>query len=412
MKATANKLKLINDPVYGFIKIPSPLIFDLMEHPWFQRLRRIKQLGLTHLVYPGALHTRFHHALGAMWLTTQALDTLKSKGVQITDEETEATIAAVLLHDIGHGPFSHTLEKSIVLGVGHEDISLALMEFLNKEFNGKLNLAIKIFQNKYRKQYLHQLISSQLDMDRMDYLRRDSFFTGVVEGTIGSERIIKMLDVVKNQLVIEAKGIYSIEKFIIARRLMYWQVYLHKTVLSAEQLLSCILKRARFLAQNNIEVFATPAFRFFLQNTMKQKDFLTNRDYLDLFCQLDDNDITASIKVWQKHPDKVLRLLSDSLINRQLFAVSITTHKGSENQISKLKARVMDKLKISAEDAAYFVMSGVVENSAYIATEDNIKIKMQNGKLTDLAKASDQYNISALSKTVRKYFICYPDEVE
>ena len=338
-----NKRKIINDPIYGFITLPNDLVFDLINHPIFQRLRRIKQLGLTNLVYPGALHTRFHHAIGAMHLMTEALLVLKSKGVNITDEESEAAIIAILLHDIGHGPFSHALEHTIVKGISHEDISMMLMNELNITFKGKLTLAIKIFKGDYSKKYLHQLVSSQLDMDRLDYLKRDSFFTGVSEGVVSSDRIIKMLNVAKGELVIEAKGIYSVEKFLIARRLMYWQVYLHKTVLSAENLLVKILKRAKELSLSGTELFATPALSLFLKNNFNKKDFTSKKELLNQFVLLDDYDIMASVKVWTLSDDKILSLLCSSLIDRNLYKIELQNKKFNSSYIKTLQEKIMKK---------------------------------------------------------------------
>lgn len=405
-----NKNKIINDPVYGFIKIPYDLVFELMEHPWFQRLRRIKQLGLTHLVYPGALHTRFHHALGAMWLTTQAIDNLKLKGVKISDEEAEATCVAVLLHDIGHGPFSHALENSIVQSANHEKISSLLMASLNIQFKGRLKLAIDIFNENYHKRFLHQLVSGQLDMDRLDYLRRDCFFTGVIEGMIGSDRIIKMLDVRNDQLVIEVKGIYSIENFIISRRLMYWQVYLHKTVLAAEQVLIAILKRAKQLAKQNVALFATPALHHFLYSKITAKQFILEPVHIEQFSLLDDNDITTSIKVWQENPDTVLSTLCKNILNRILPEVIISEKETSLLEIEKKRKHVADLLNISMEDANYFVLEGKVENNAYNREVNAIKILYQDGSVRDIAKASDQHNIMALSKTVKKYYLTWYEQ--
>jgi HD superfamily phosphohydrolase len=407
-----NKNKIINDPVYGFIKIPYDLVFELMEHPWFQRLRRIKQLGLTHLVYPGALHTRFHHALGAMWLTTQAIDNLKLKGVKISDKEAEATCVAVLLHDIGHGPFSHALENSIVQNVQHETISTVIMQQLNKEFKGKLTLAIDIFNDVYGKKFLHQLVSGQLDMDRLDYLRRDCFFTGVLEGMIGSDRIIKMLDVRDDELVVEVKGIYSIENFIISRRLMYWQVYLHKTVLAAEQILIAVLKRAKQLAQQNVELFATPALKHFLYSKISAKQFMEDPQHILQFSQLDDNDITASIKVWQQHADIVLSTLCRNILDRKLPEVIITDKPTSPIEIEKKQNHLAQLLKISFDDAAYFVLEGKVENNAYNSVVNAIKILYQDGVVRNIAEASDTHNIMALSKTVKKYYLTWYNEIE
>ena len=406
-----NKRKIINDPIYGFVTIPDDLIYDLINHRYFQRLRRIKQLGLTNLVYPGALHTRFHHAIGAMHLMQEALLTLKQKGVIITPEEEQATMVAILLHDIGHGPFSHALEHSIVTGVSHETISSLLMETLNKEFKGKLSLAIKIFNDGYKKKFLHQLVSSQLDMDRLDYLKRDSFFTGVNEGVISSDRIIKMLDVVNNHLVVEVKGIYSIEKFLIARRLMYWQVYLHKTVLGAETLLVKILKRAKELSAEGKELFATPVFKKFLQNNFTKSDFEKDNSLLNDFAKLDDTDISASVKTWVDEEDKILSLLCQKLINRQLLRVELQNTAFPAAYKNKILDKVMTKYKLSRKEASYFIMNDSVNNSAYLASKFSINILMNDGKLMDVADASDQLNLQKLSQTVTKHYLCYPKEI-
>lgn len=408
---TKNKRKIINDPIYGFVTIPDDLIYDLMNHRYFQRLRRIKQLGLTNLVYPGALHTRFHHAIGAMHLMQEALLTLKQKGVAITPDEEQATLIAILLHDIGHGPFSHALEHSIVTGVSHETISSLLMEALNKEFKGKLSLAIKIFNDGYKKKFLHELVSSQLDMDRLDYLKRDSFFTGVNEGVISSDRIIKMLDVVNNHLVVEVKGIYSVEKFLIARRLMYWQVYLHKTVLGAETLLVNILKRAKELSAEGKDLFATPVFKKFLQNNFTKSDFEKDSRLLDDFAKLDDTDIAASIKTWVDDNDKILSLLCRKLIHRQLLRVELQSTPFAAAYKNKILEMVMAKYKFSRKEAAYLVMNDSVNNSAYLASKFKINILMNDGKLMDVAEASDQLNLQKLSQTVTKHYLCYPKEL-
>jgi HD superfamily phosphohydrolase len=408
---TKNKRKIINDPIYGFVTIPDDLIYDLMNHRYFQRLRRIKQLGLTNLVYPGALHTRFHHAIGAMHLMQEALLTLKQKGVVITPEEEQATLIAILLHDIGHGPFSHALEHSIVTGVSHETISSLLMETLNKEFKGKLSLAIKIFNDGYKKKFLHELVSSQLDMDRLDYLKRDSFFTGVNEGVISSDRIIKMLDVVNNHLVVEVKGIYSVEKFLIARRLMYWQVYLHKTVLGAEMLLVNILKRAKELSAQGKELFATPVFKKFLQNNFTESDFEKAATLLNDFAKLDDTDIAASVKTWVDDDDKILSLLCQKLINRQLLRVELQSTPFAAAYKNKIIEKVMAKYKFSRKEASYLVMNDSVNNSAYLATKFKINVLMNDGKLMDVAEASDQLNLQKLSQTVTKHYLCYPKEL-
>lgn len=405
---TPNKLKIFNDPIYGFVSLHYEIIFDLIEHPYFQRLRRIKQLGLTNLVYPGALHTRFHHAMGAMHLMSQAIEVIRSKGHEITEEEAKGVTIAILLHDIGHGPFSHALEHSIVNNISHEDISELFMQRLNKEFDNQLQLAITIFQNKYKKKFLHQLVSSQLDMDRLDYLKRDSFFTGVSEGVVSSERIIKMLNVVNDQLAVEAKGIYSIEKFIIARRLMYWQVYLHKAVLSAESLLVTILKRAKELAEKNTPLFCTPALKQFLYNEYEKKDFATKHGLLDEFALLDDYDIMTSIKVWTEHKDVVLSMLCKQLVNRRLFRVDMQKNPFKEERIAEIKKQMMQRFKLSKEEVNYFVLTGTVTNDAYRADKIRINILFKDGTVTDIAEASDQLSIDVLSKTVKKYYLCYP----
>jgi len=404
-----NKRKIFNDPVYGFIALPFDLIFDIIEHPYFQRLRRIKQLGLTHLVYPGALHTRFHHAMGAMHLCLKAIEVLKSKGHKITQAESRAALIAILLHDIGHGPFSHALEHSIVKNVSHEDISTFFMQKLNKEFKGKLDLAIEIFKNKYKKKpFLHQLISGQLDMDRLDYLKRDSFYTGVSEGVINSDRIISMLNVYDGHLFVEAKGIYSIEKFIIARRLMYWQVYLHKTVLSAENLVVNILKRAKELAFKGEDLFCTDALGFFLYHLRDQESFLKDEAVLFQFSELDDFDLMCSIKMWRKHSDLVLSSLCKSLINRSLYKIMLTQEKPAKTEIKHKRDALKNEFGLSEKESKYFVFSGSIANNAYNPKKDKINLLYKDGSRQDIAKASDQLNISVLSESVRKYFMCYP----
>lgn len=404
------KRKIFNDPVYGFITVPDDFVFKIIEHPFFQRLRRIKQLGLTHMVYPGALHTRFHHAMGAMHLMGEAIEVIRSKGHEITEAEAQAVTAAILLHDIGHGPFSHALENCIVHDISHEDISNIFMERLNSKFGGKLQLAIDIFKNKYHKKFLHQLVSSQLDVDRLDYLQRDSFFTGVSEGVISTERIIKMMDVVNDQLVIEAKGIYSIEKFITARRLMYWQVYLHKTVLSAEYLLLKILKRAKYLAEKGTDLFATPSFKEFLYNNYCKKDFESKPELLEAFARLDDFDIYASVKVWCDEKDPVLSCLCRNMINRQLFSVELQNVPFDIKKIEQIKQHISKKLKLKTGEEDYFVFTDKVENNAYDPMNLKINILFKDGRIVDIADASDQLNISVLSQTVTKYFLCYPKE--
>lgn len=404
--------KIVNDPVYGFITIPHGIIFQLVEHRYFQRLRRIKQVGMTHYVYPGAHHTRFHHALGALHLTMLAVDELRSKGHEITDDERTATCIAILLHDIGHGPYSHALEHCLVKNVSHEFLSAVIMDKLNEEFDGQLTLAIDIFKDKYKKRFLHQLISSQLDMDRMDYLKRDSFFTGVQEGTIGFDRIIKMLQVYNGQLVVEAKGIYSVEKFLVARRLMYWQVYLHKTVICAEQLLVKVLLRAKALAQGGTELFATPALRYFLYNNLGKDDFLQQSKALEEFVKLDDYDVFASIKVWADNEDVVLSTLCSALVNRRLFRSKLTNEKADPARIAELRKAAQQRYGVSADEADYLVFSGSTSNSAYNMDESNINILFKDGTLLDVAQASDQLNITYLAQAVTKYFLCYPKELK
>ena len=402
-----NKKKIINDPVYGFISIPTDLVFDLIEHPYFQRLRYIKQLGMTHLVYPGALHTRFHHALGAMHLMSLAIETLRYKGQVITDAEEEAVTIAILLHDIGHGPFSHALEQIIVDGVWHEDISILLMNRLNREFDGRLTMAVEIFNGTYPKKFLHQLVSSQLDMDRMDYLNRDSFFTGVSEGVISSDRIIKMLNVVDDHIVVEEKGIYSIEKFLIARRLMYWQVYLHKTVIAAEQLLAKILMRARELQLHEEELFCTPALNHFLGNTVSSDMFMREEKNLEIFAGLDDTDIMAAVKIWSNSKDFVLAKLCRDLVNRNLYHVDITNQLPDAALVNELQEKAMAKYGVSKKDAAYFVFTDTVRNNAYRVGDGSILILMKDGTVKDITAASDNSNLEALAKTVKKYILCY-----
>ncbi len=408
MNSNPNKLKIFNDPIYGFVSIPFEIIYDLIDHPYFQRLRRIKQLGLTNLVYPGALHTRFHHAMGAMHLMSEAIDVLRAKGNEITDEEAKGVTIAILLHDIGHGPFSHALEHSIVNNVTHEDISELFMNRLNKEFGGELTLAIKIFNNKYKKKFLHQLVSSQLDMDRLDYLKRDSFFTGVSEGVVSSDRIIKMLNVKNDELAVEAKGIYSIEKFIIARRLMYWQVYLHKTVISAESLLVNILKRAKELAERKVELFCTPALRVFLYDKFSKAEFKTNPSLLDSFALLDDYDIMASVKVWMTHDDDVLAMLCSNLLNRNLFKIELRNNPFKQAEIEKEKERIKKEYHLKKNEVNYFVFSGNIQNDAYRADKIRINILSKDGKIMDITDASDQLNIKVLAKTIKKYYLCSP----
>lgn len=407
MHYITNKNKIFNDPIYGFISVPYKFILELIDHPYFQRLRRIKQLGLSELVYPGALHTRFHHVVGCTNLMQQAIDVLRAKGHSITDEEEKGVIIAILLHDIGHGPYSHALEYTIAKGVTHEDLSLLFMERLNKEFNGELSVAIKIFKNDYHKKFLHKLVSSQLDMDRLDYLKRDSFYTGVSEGVVSNQRIIKMLDVVNDELVIQEKGIYSIEKFIVARRLMYWQVYLHKTVISAEFLLVKILERAKEIAKKGEELFCSPYLKVFLYSDINKEDF-KNKEILNAFSNLDDYDVLGAIKIWTNHNDKILSMLSKMLINRRLLKIKIQKNKFSEDVINSYKLEVSKKMNIPIKETSYFVFTDEIENNAYNANNDSINILFKSGKILDITEASDNLNIQALTKPVKKYFLCYP----
>lgn len=406
-----NKKKIFNDPVYGFITIPGSFIFDIIEHPYFQRLRRIKQLGLTDLVYPGALHTRFHHALGAMHLMGMALNRLRSRGHQISEEEKEAALAAILLHDIGHGPFSHALEKTLLSHIAHEKLSYLIMEKLNKEFDGKLDLTIKMFLNLYERKFFHQLISSQLDMDRMDYLKRDSFFTGVMEGTIGADRIIKMLDIVDDELVVEEKGIYSIENFLSSRRLMYWQVYLHKTTVCAEKMLIQIIRRAQHLSLAGEKLFASEALNVFLQQRITLEDFSQNHLYLQAFTSLDDYDLWGAIKIWKNHKDPVLSLLCNQLLERKLFRIEISRTQFEEEKIEQLRKEVVKNLGLPEEHSEYFVVNGVLRNRAYLPVSNKINVLTKKGQVLDVAQASDLPNIKAISKIVKKHYLCWPKNV-
>ena len=407
--STHNKNKILNDPVYGFITIQHELTFDLMDHPFVQRLRRISQLGLSHLVYPGAVHNRFHHAIGALHLMQEAIAVLRAKGIDISDQEGEAVCAAILLHDIGHGPFSHALEHSIVKGVRHEDISALIMSRLNEELNGALDTAIAIFNDHHPKRFLHQLVSSQLDMDRMDYLARDSFYSGVAEGKIGSERIIKMLAVKDDRLVVEEKGIYSIEKFLMARRLMYWQVYLHRTVLCAEFMLMRVLKRAKALALSEVDVFTTPALSIFINESLDRAKFIADPEILNRFCELDDSDITCALKVWQHHDDPILSELSKRIVHRNLFQIELRSQPFSNNEVETTIQDVAKGLGLSEEDAGQFVINDTIQNSLY--SEEGIGIQFKNGTVQDFAEASDQLNREILTRTVSKSFLCYPKEL-
>lgn len=404
-KNTPNKLKILNDPIYGFIQIPNSLIFDIIEHPYFQRLRRITQMGFSNLVYPGANHTRFHHAIGCMHLMQKAISVLRFKQVQISKEEENALCIAILLHDIGHGAYSHALEHSIVNGISHEEISLKFMRQLNKEFNGELTLAIEIFEGKNPRKFLGQLISSQLDIDRLDYLKRDSFYTGVTEGNISSDRLIAMMNVKEDELVIEEKGIYSVEKFLIARRLMYWQVYLHKTGLVAEHILMNVLKRAKHLAEKGEQLFASAALHYFLYNPIS-KDNFTDKT-LKMFSNLDDYDVFSAIKEWVNHSDKVLAMLSKMIVDRNLLRIEIQEEKFSEAYLLKNQQKAIKELEISEKDVHYFVFQQPITHQAY-TLKMPIFILNKKGKLEDIATASDQLNLQALTIPVVKHFICYP----
>lgn len=404
-----NKLKIFNDPIYGFISIPNELIYDLIQHPYFQRLRRISQMGLSYLVYPGANHTRFHHALGCMHLMQKAIETLRFKGVAISNEEECALLIAILLHDIGHGPFSHAMEKSIVEDVHHEAISLLFMNQLNDEFDGKLSLAIQVFKGEYHRKFMLQLISSQLDMDRMDYLKRDSFYTGVAEGNVNSERLIQMMNVVDDVLVIEEKGIYSVEKFLLSRRLMYWQAYLHKTSLVAELILMKVLKRAKELTLRGVKLPCSEPLMYFMQNKITLDNF--NAEILDLFSQLDDFDIISALKAWQKNNDFILSTLSKMIINRDLLKIKLSAEKIPMEESQSLKEEFAEAHHISAVDAGYFIFRGKIKNQAYSKEAEPIRILKKDKTIEDVVEASDQLNLKSLSKLVTKYYICFPKQL-
>jgi len=402
------KRKIINDPLYGFITIADKLVFDVIEHPFFQRLRRIEQLGHASMVYPGALHTRFHHALGAMYLMGQAIETLRSKDFHISNEEAQGATLAILLHDIGHGPFSHALEHHIVHGISHEEITLMFMKQINSEFDNKLETAIAIFSNTYPRKFLHQLVSGQLDMDRLDYLMRDSFYTGVSEGVISTDRILKMLTVVDDELAVELKGIYSIEKFIVARRLMYWQVYYHKTVLAVEYMLISILNRARTLAAEGTDLPASKSLMFFLSQQIGEEQFSSSPEILSTFASLDDYDIHCAIKQWSSHSDTILSSLCDSLLNRNLFRVIITSTPFSEEKTNEIKNRITENLNLAGNDSSYFTGQGEISNSAYDPNNDRITIVDKDGERWDISGLSEQLNIAIYNKTVSKFFTYYP----
>lgn len=407
--STINKFKLFNDPIYGFISVPSPLLFDLIQHPYFQRLRRISQMGLSYLVYPGAHHTRFHHAIGCLHLMQKAVEVLRFKGVIISKDEENALYIAILLHDIGHGPFSHALEHSIVEEVNHEAISLLFMERLNELFEGQLSLAIEVFKGNYPRKFLHQLISSQLDMDRMDYLNRDSFYSGVAEGTISSDRLIQMMHVVEDALVLEEKGIYSIEKFLMARRLMYWQAYLHKTSLVAELMLTKTLKRAKELLQKGIAVEASRPLQYFMKQSIPLSAFTD--EVLDQFAQLDDYDVISALKSWQFHDDFILSTLSKMIINRDLLKVKLSADKFSNESVEALKERFSALNNLSQEECAYFIFKGKIKNQAYNNATEPIQILKKDKTIEDVIEVSDQLNLKALAKPVTKYYLCFPKQL-
>ena len=407
----STKNKIINDPIYGFITIKDPLIYELIDHPYFQRLRRISQLGLTYLVYPGAYHTRFHHAIGAMHLMGRAIYTLRQKGHEISAEEERGVLVAILLHDVGHGPFSHALEHTLIPGVSHEALSLKIMEELNNEFDGALTLAIDIFTNNYPKAFLHQLISSQLDMDRLDYLRRDSFYSGVTEGSVNSERLLTMLNVKDDQLVVDSKGIYSVEKFLVARRLMYWQVYMHKTVLSAEFMLVNILKRAKYLATQGIELHGTGALKHFLAADYTWNDFEENPDILKKFLELDDFDVMSGIKDWTHHSDLILSDLSSRIINRNLLKIRLQEEPFEEELAEKMAEGIRNQYGFTHGEEHYMLIVDKVKNHAYNNKKGHINLLYKDGRTSDISTAADQMTINALSEPVERHFICFPREL-
>lgn len=408
--SNTNKLKIFNDPIYGFITIPNTLIYDLIQHPYFQRLRRITQMGLSYLVYPGANHTRFHHAIGAMHIMQKAVEVLRSKDVSISKEEENALYIAILLHDIGHGPFSHAMEHSIVEEVNHEEISLLFMNKLNDEFDGQLSLAIQVFKGEYHRKFMLQLISSQLDMDRMDYLKRDSFYSGVAEGNINSDRLIQMLNVMDDVLVMEEKGIYSIEKFLMARRLMYWQAYLHKTSLVAELTLTKALQRAKELLHQGVEIECSHPLKYFMEHKVSLENFFISD--LDVFAQLDDFDIVSALKNWQHHDDFILSSLSKMIINRDLSKIKLNNEKFPKEVLTEMTIRFATANNITVAEAKYFIFKGKIKNQAYSKEAEPIRILKKDKSIEDVVEASDQLNLKALSKPVTKYFICYPKQLQ
>ena len=400
-------MKIINDPVHGFIKIPQGLLLDIIQHPLMQRLTRIKQLGMSSFVYPGAQHTRFQHSIGAFHLTSEAMLALSQKGIFIFDSEAEAVEMAILMHDIGHGPFSHVLENTLISGISHEDISLRMMEQINSDLSGQLTLALNIFRNEYHNKFLHQLISSQLDMDRLDYLRRDSFFTGVQEGVVGCARIIKMLNVVEDNLVIDEKGIYPIENYLTSRRSMYWQVYLHKTVVACEKILINILRRAKYLVKNGENLFAPPALQYFLYNDFDNQKFTEDEDVLKFYAKLDDNDIWSTIKVWMDSKDKILSMLSYNLINRKTFKVEVHDEEVDENYIHDLRLKLSEKYQISYDETQYLYGLDTIKTNMYDIENDNIKVYMKDNSIRDICEVSELLNVALLIRQKPKYYIIY-----
>ena len=403
-----NNTKIINDPVFGFIKIPRGLLYGIVEHPLFQRLNRINQLGLASVVYPGARHTRFQHSLGAFHLMTEAVRSLQEKGNFIFDSEAEAVEAAILMHDIGHGPFSHVLEDTLIHGISHEEISLLMMEQINHDLGGQLNLAISIFKGDYPKNFLHQLISSQLDMDRLDYLRRDSFYTGVTEGNIGSARIIKMLNVIDDSLVLEHKGIYSLENYLTTRRLMYWQVYLHRTCVAYEKVLVNMLNRAKNLIRMGQEVFASPALLYFLQNNVDADWFASHPKALTYYGELDDSDLWSAMKAWKHHDDKILSTLATDMLDRHIFKVEVTEEPAEKTHIETIAKEISAQMDISIEDAKQYMISvNTISKDMYNVEDDSIAILYKDGTIRDISEASELLNVQLLSKKIRKYYLCY-----
>ena len=402
-----NDVKIINDPVFGFIKIPKGLLYNIVEHPLFQRLNRINQLGLASVVYPGARHTRFQHSLGAFHLMSEAILNLQQKGIFIFESEAEAVEAAILMHDIGHGPFSHVLENTLIHGISHEYISLLMMEEINRSLNGQLNLSISIFKGEYPKNFLHQLISSQLDMDRLDYLRRDSFYTGVTEGNIGSARIIKMLNVIDDSLVVEQKGIYSLENYLTTRRLMYWQVYLHRTCVAYEKVLVNMLNRAKYLVRQGHDVFATPALHYFLENDVDAEWFNTHPEALKNYEDLDDSDIWSAMKAWKYDSDKILSTLATDMLDRKIFKVEVHEEPIPQERLDELQQMIAEKMAIPLEDAHYMMSLNTIQKDMYNVDDDSIAILYKNGEIRDISEASELLNVQLLSKKIRKYYLCY-----